>query len=88
MDILAVILFFVCIYYVGKKDKRERQEKKRIAKEERQNYMISEAKHRDEKRKADLAEMLREQKIERIRKQKEDSDREILKARSERRMRE
>jgi hypothetical protein len=86
--LLGIIIFILFIYYVHKSAKRERQEKKRIAKEERQNYMISEAKHRDEKRKADLAEMLREQKKERIRKQKEEVDQAILEAKEQRRIRE
>ena len=89
MDLLVgLIIFFASIYYVGKKDKRERQERKRKAREDHENYLRREAQYRKESLQAERAEAARKAKKEAIRKQKEDSDREILKARSERKMRE
>ena len=86
--LIGLIAIFGFSYYVGKKDKRERQERKRKAREDHESYVRMEARHRKEKHNAEMAEIRRKAKKEAIRKQKEDSDREILKAKSERRMRE
>ena len=89
MDLLfGLIIFFLAIYIVHKKDKRERQEKKRIAKEREDNWWLDKIKAREESRKAMQAESSRKVKKEAIRKQKEDSDQAILKAKEERKIRE
>ena len=89
MDLLfGLIIFFLAIYIVHKKDKRERQEKKRIAKEREDNWWLDKTKAREESRKAMQAESSRKAKKEAIRKQKEEADKAILEAKEQRRIRE